>query len=125
VRKGIVMALASTLLIILLGLGPGTGQECRDLSIVVDVQGVDAKPGPAEWPFDVRVLTGDGTVLKADRTRDGKAGLRVCWSPRKPPAGVEVTWGDGGAIQGEIRGYDGRQRGLCFLVCPIHRSDCE
>jgi len=119
------MALASTLLTLLLGLGPGTGQECRDLSVVVDVQGVDAKPGPAEWPFDVRVLAGDGSVLKADKTRDGKAELRVCWSRGKLPARVEVTWGTGLAIQGEIRGYDGRQRGLCFLVCPIHRSDCE
>ena len=120
------MALAPLVLILLVGLSPSSHQECRDLSIFVEMQGVDAVPRPSDVPLDVRVLASDGSVLASSRTgKDGKAELRVCWPKTKRPARVEATWGDGLEIQGEIRGYDGRQRGLCFLLCPIHRSDCE
>ncbi len=120
------MAILPVLLALLLGLPSGPGQDCRDLHVLVDVQGVDAVPRPADWPLDIRVLASDGSVLTSGRTgKDGTADLRVCWPKTKQPSRVEATWGDKSAVQGEIRGYDGRQHGICFLICPIHRSDCE
>ena len=120
------MLIEQLLVTSVLSLLAGGVQECRDLSVFIEIHGVEARPSPADWPFDVRVLANDGSTLASGKTKkDGTVDLTVCWPNTKKPARVEVTWGEEGYIEGEIRGYDGRQRGLCFMVCPIHRSDCE
>lgn len=103
-----------------------SGQQCRHLKVLVEVQGVDCRPTAPSKVFDVVVRARNGQVLTKGKTgSDGKASLRVCWRDENPPARVEATFQEGEYLEGLIRGYDGRQEGICFLLSLIHRSDCE
>ncbi len=101
-------------------------QQCRDLEVMVEVQGVDCRPTVPSRAFDVVVRARSGKVLGSGKTAaNGRATIRVCWIDGDPPARVEATFREGDYLEGLIRGYDGRQQGICFLLSLIHRSDCE